>query len=176
MVCRACHLSYDQGSKNIFVKRTLMPNAAKRDHIARFPIEDLFMPVLDTDFRNGIEHHAAHYEQEHDAIVIFDTRVSTVSRGSWLPEFGEKVLDLFVDFELAVGLKRARQCQNDGHAQATGPITLAPLTGGSFSEGLAPWSGLVYVSVYGGSAGAATGRQLISGSRASRSKHWAAQN
>jgi hypothetical protein len=51
-----------------------MPNAAKRDHIAKFPIEDLFIPVLDTDFRNGIGHHAAHYEREHDSIVIFDTK------------------------------------------------------------------------------------------------------
>jgi hypothetical protein len=51
-----------------------LPNAAKRDHIAKLPIEDLFLPVLDTEFRNGIGHHAAHYEQEADAIVIFDTK------------------------------------------------------------------------------------------------------
>lgn len=57
-----------------------MPNAARRDHIARFPIEELFMAVLDTDFRN-IGHHAAHYEQEHDDIIIFGTRdAGTVNR------------------------------------------------------------------------------------------------
>ena len=79
-----------------------MPNAAKRDHIAKFPIEDLFMQVLDTDFRNGIGHHAAHYEQEHDAIVIFDTKdAGTVSRVVGYTEFCEKVLDLFAAFELA---------------------------------------------------------------------------
>ena len=79
-----------------------MPNAAKRDHIAKFPIEDLFIPVLDTDFRNGIGHHAAHYEQEHDAIVIFDTMdAGTVSRVVGYTEFCEKVLDLFAAFELA---------------------------------------------------------------------------
>ena len=79
-----------------------MPNATKRDHIAKFPIEDLFMPVLDTDFRNGIGHHAAHYEQEHDAIVIFDTKdAGTVNRVVGYTEFCEKVLDLFVAFELA---------------------------------------------------------------------------
>jgi hypothetical protein len=72
-----------------------MPNAAKRDHIAKFPIEDLFMPELDTDFRNGIGHHAAHYEQEHDTIVIFDTKdAGTVSRVVGYTEFSEKVLDL----------------------------------------------------------------------------------
>ena len=79
-----------------------MPNAAKRDHIAKLPIEDLFMPVLDTDFRNGIGHHAAHYEQEHDAIVIFDTKdAGTVSKVVGYTEFCEKALDLFAAFELA---------------------------------------------------------------------------
>jgi hypothetical protein len=79
-----------------------MRNAAKCDHIAKFPIEDLFMPVLDTDFRNGIGHHAAHYEQEHDAIVIFDTRdAGTVSEVICYTEFCEKLLDLFGAFELA---------------------------------------------------------------------------
>jgi len=79
-----------------------MANAAKRDHIGKYPIEDLFMPVLDTDFRNGIGHHAAHYEQEHDAIFIFDTKdAGTVSRVVGYTEFCEKVLDLFTAFELA---------------------------------------------------------------------------
>jgi hypothetical protein len=44
---------------------------------------DLFLPVLDTDFRNGIGHHSAHYEQEPDAIVIFDSKDSERSAGSW---------------------------------------------------------------------------------------------
>jgi len=78
------------------------PNAAKRDHIAKLPIEDLFMPVLDTDFPNGIGHHSAHYEQEHDVIVIFDTKdAGTVSRVVGYTEFCQKVLDLFAAFELA---------------------------------------------------------------------------
>lgn len=79
-----------------------MPNGAKRDHIAKYPIEDLFTPVLDTDFRNGIGHHAAHYEQEPDAIVIYDTKdAGTISRVVSYTEFCEKVLDLFTAFELA---------------------------------------------------------------------------
>jgi len=79
-----------------------MPNAAKRDHIAKSSIEDLFMAVLDTDFRNGIGHHAAHYEHEYDAIVIFDTKnAGTVSWVVGYTEFCEKVLDLFAAFELA---------------------------------------------------------------------------
>jgi predicted RNA-binding Zn-ribbon protein involved in translation (DUF1610 family) len=79
-----------------------MANAAKRDHIAKFPIEDLFISVLDTDFRNGIGHHAAHYEREHDAIVIFDSKdAGTISRVLSYTEFCQKVLDLFAAFELA---------------------------------------------------------------------------
>ena len=79
-----------------------LPNAGKRDHIAKFPIEDLFVPVLDTEFRNGIGHNAAHYEQEADAIVIFDTKdAGTVSMIVGYTEFCEKVLSLFAAFELA---------------------------------------------------------------------------
>lgn len=80
-----------------------MANAAKRDHILKMAIGDLFLPVLDTDFRNGIGHHSAHYEQEPDAIVIFDSKDSgTVSRVVGYTEFCEKVLDLFAAFEFAV--------------------------------------------------------------------------
>jgi hypothetical protein len=57
------------------------PNAATRDHIANVSIADLFMSVVDTEFRNGIGYHSAHYEQGPDAIVIFDTKdASTLSR------------------------------------------------------------------------------------------------
>jgi hypothetical protein len=79
-----------------------LPNGTKREHIARYPITDLFMPVLDADFRNGIGHHAAHYESEIDAIVIFDTKdAGTVSSVMRYTEFCDKVLDLFAAFELA---------------------------------------------------------------------------
>ena len=51
------------------------------------------MPVLDTDFRNGIGHHAAHYEQEHDAVVIFDTKdAGKISRVVGYTEFCERCL------------------------------------------------------------------------------------
>jgi hypothetical protein len=80
-----------------------MPNAAKRDHIPKMAVGDLFLPVLDTDFRNGIGHHSAHYEQGPDAIMIFDAKDSgTVSRVVGYTEFCQKVLDLFAAFELAV--------------------------------------------------------------------------
>jgi hypothetical protein len=59
-------------------------------------------PRLDADFRNDIGHHAAHYEQQHDAIVIFDTKdAGTVRKVVGYTEFYEKVLDLFGALELA---------------------------------------------------------------------------
>jgi hypothetical protein len=46
---------------------------------------------------------SAHYEQEPDAIVIFDAKdLGTVSRVVGYTEFCQKVLDLFAAFELAV--------------------------------------------------------------------------
>lgn len=79
-----------------------MPNAARSDHIARFPIEDLFMAVLDTDFRNGVGHHTTHCEQEHDDIIIFGTRdAGTVNRIVGYTGFCERMLDPFAAFELA---------------------------------------------------------------------------
>jgi hypothetical protein len=94
------------------------PNAGKRDHIAKYPIEDLFLPVLDTDFRNGIGHHAAHYEPELDGIVIFDTKdAGTVDRVMGYTEFCDKVLTLFAAFEMAAAY------HHDVHILLGGPFS-----------------------------------------------------
>lgn len=91
------------------------PNAGKRDHILKAAIGDLFMPVLDTEFRNGVGHHSAHHEQEPDAIVIFDSKDSgTVSRVVGYTEFCQKVLDLFAAFELAVRFHHDLHIHLDG--------------------------------------------------------------
>ena len=84
------------------------------------------MPVLDTDFRNGIGHRAALHEQDPDAIVIFDTKdAGTVSRVMVYTEFCEKVLDLFAAFELAA------MYHHDLHIYVGGRFTdqRAPLAG-----------------------------------------------
>lgn len=79
-----------------------LTNAGKRDHIAKYPIEDIFLPVIDTDFRNGIGHHSAHYEHDADCIALYDTKdAGTVSRVVGYTEFCDKVLRLFAAFELA---------------------------------------------------------------------------
>jgi hypothetical protein len=79
-----------------------MPNANKIPFISRFPIEDLFVPVLDTDFRNSIGHHSAHYELETDEVVVFHSKKPGAAETRiGYTEFCAKVLDLYAAFELA---------------------------------------------------------------------------
>lgn len=92
-----------------------MANAAKRDHVSKMAVGDLFLPVLDTDFRNGIGHHSAHYEQEPDTVVVFDSKdPGTVSCVVGYTEFCEKVLDLFAAFELAARFHHDLHIHLDG--------------------------------------------------------------
>ena len=49
-------------------------NANKRAVIERFPIADLFVPLLETELRNGIGHQSAHYEQATDEVVLYDSK------------------------------------------------------------------------------------------------------
>jgi hypothetical protein len=79
-----------------------LPNARKRDHIARYPIGDLFVHELDADFRNAIGHHSAHYNSDADRIILVNARYAgRVSQVVGYTEFCEKVLNLFGAFELA---------------------------------------------------------------------------
>ena len=79
-----------------------LPNASKRAHIAKYPIEDIFIPSIDTDFRNGIGHHSAHYDRDADRVVLYTLKgASKVSRVLGYAEFCDKVLTLFSPFELA---------------------------------------------------------------------------
>jgi hypothetical protein len=79
-----------------------MPNANKMPVVSRYPIADLFVPVLDTDFRNSIGHHSAHYEPETDEIVVFHSKKSAAAATRMrYTEFCNKVLSLFAAFELA---------------------------------------------------------------------------
>lgn len=79
-----------------------LPNAAKLEHIKKYPIQDLFVPVIDADFRNGIGHHSAHYEAERDEIILYDTKhPGKMKRAVGYTEFCDKLLSLFAAFELA---------------------------------------------------------------------------
>jgi hypothetical protein len=79
-----------------------LPNANKISFIKAYPIEDLFVPVLDTSFRNSIGHHSAHYEAHTDEVVVYASRrPGTVTRRLRYTEFADKVLSEFAAFELA---------------------------------------------------------------------------
>lgn len=96
-------------------KRTLtiwefeaLENANKRDFIKKYPIADLFVPVLDTNLRNGIGHHSARYDSERDE-VIFYKAVDDKTREQRLPFtiFCDVCRHLFSAFELAVAYHHA---------------------------------------------------------------------
>jgi predicted RNA-binding Zn-ribbon protein involved in translation (DUF1610 family) len=77
------------------------PNGNKPDIIKRYPIADLFLPVIDSNLRNGIGHHSAHYEAQSDEIVLHHTKESgTTSRAIPYTGFCDRVLKLFAAFEL----------------------------------------------------------------------------
>jgi len=79
-----------------------LPNASKLSHIARYPIEDLFLPVLDTEFRNSVGHNAAHYDAATDSVVLYDPRrPGHAERRIPYTQFCDRVLRLFAAFELA---------------------------------------------------------------------------
>jgi len=80
-----------------------LPNASKREHIGKCPIEDLFVPVIDTGLRNGVGHNSAHFEKKSDQIILYDSKGSaTISQQLGYTEFCDRVVKLFAAFELAV--------------------------------------------------------------------------
>jgi hypothetical protein len=93
-----------------------LPNASKISHIRQYPIEDLFVAVLDTNFRNSIGHHSAHYEASSDSVVIYasmgEPRTSKKTLG--YTEFCDKVLTLFAAFELAAAYHHDLHIHVDG--------------------------------------------------------------
>ncbi len=93
-----------------------LPNAAKRDHFSKFPLlDEVFVPVLDTDFRNGIGHHSAHYDPNADEIVLYDSKGSgAISRTISYTEFCGRLIDLFTAFECAAHYFQALHLSQDG--------------------------------------------------------------
>jgi len=80
-----------------------LSNANKREHLEKCPIEDLFVPVIDTGLRNGVGHNSAHFEKDSDQIILYDSKGSAaVSQKLGYTEFCDRVVKLFAAFELAV--------------------------------------------------------------------------
>ena len=79
-----------------------MKNGVKATRIATYPIEDLSLPSLDSDFRNGIGHHSAHCETCADVILLYATKgAKTISRVAGYAEFCQKLFALCAALELA---------------------------------------------------------------------------
>ncbi|HUJ30040.1 MAG TPA: hypothetical protein VLY23_02075 [Candidatus Acidoferrum sp.] len=80
-----------------------LKNSNKRDHLRKYPIEDLFVPVIDTGLRNGIGHYSAHYDADSDQIIFYDTKGSArVTHSVGYTDFCDRLVRLFSAFELAV--------------------------------------------------------------------------
>jgi hypothetical protein len=80
-----------------------LANANKREHLEKYPIADLFVPVIDTGLRNGLGHHSAHFDKESDQIVLYNTKKGAVIQQKLgYTEFCDRVVKLFAAFELAV--------------------------------------------------------------------------
>lgn len=78
-------------------------NANKKEHLQKYPIGDLFGPVIDTELRNGVGHNSAHFEKETDQIILYDSKgAALLSRRMGYSEFCDHVVKLFAAFELAV--------------------------------------------------------------------------
>jgi hypothetical protein len=78
-------------------------NASKREHIRKWPIEDLFVPLIDTDLRNGVGHNSVHFDKESDQIVLYDSKgAGKASRILGYTDFCDRVVRVFSGLELAL--------------------------------------------------------------------------
>lgn len=93
-----------------------LANANKRDHFSRFTLlNNIFVSVIDTDFRNGIGHHSAHYDPATDVIVLYDSKgTGAVSRTVTYTEFCGRLVDIFTAFERAAHYFQALHLIADG--------------------------------------------------------------
>lgn len=79
-----------------------MNNGIKHTVLGKYPIQDLFVPYIDNDLRNGIGHHAAHYDPLTDDIILHKTSGTDLKefRLSYTV-FAFKVIELYSAVELA---------------------------------------------------------------------------
>jgi hypothetical protein len=79
-----------------------MSNGNKHTILGKYPIQDLFVPVIDHKLRNGIGHHLAVYVPTTDEVVYYKQDGETLqeNRISYT-EFVFKVLQIFSVVELA---------------------------------------------------------------------------
>ncbi|MGH7772382.1 MAG: hypothetical protein ACREQA_09095 [Candidatus Binatia bacterium] len=79
-----------------------MPNGNKHTILEKYPIQDLFVPVIDHKLRNGIGHHSAVYAAQTDEVIYYEQEGEALqeTRMSYT-EFVFKVLQIYSAVELA---------------------------------------------------------------------------
>lgn len=79
-----------------------IPNGNKHTILHQYPIDDLFVPAIDSKLRNGIGHHSAFYEARTDEVVYFSHgEPDLIETRMPYTEFVHKVLHLYSTLELA---------------------------------------------------------------------------
>ena len=56
--------------------------------------------MLETHLRNGIGHHAAHYDPALDEVILYDRKGAAIAQKIGYTQFCDKVLRLFAAVEL----------------------------------------------------------------------------
>lgn len=83
--------------------------------MSRYPIEDAFVGVIDTQLRNGIGHHSAHYDPDSDLVALYDARRSKgIFRTIPYTRFCDTLLKIFAAFELAAMYHHTLHIDLDG--------------------------------------------------------------
>lgn len=79
-----------------------MPNGNKPSQLTKYPIHDLFVPLMDSKLRNGIGHHSAMYVAQTDEVVYYNHQGKSLGeiRLSYT-DFIYKLLEIYSAVELA---------------------------------------------------------------------------
>jgi hypothetical protein len=98
---RSFEIPTKKGTMSLWDFETMV-NGNKYTVLQQYPIQDLFVPAIDSRLRNGIGHHSAFYEAKSDEVVYY-SHGEQIVRETRMPytEFVHKVLYLYSTLELA---------------------------------------------------------------------------
>lgn len=100
-----------------------MPNGNKHTVLTKFPIHDLFIPMIDAPLRNGLGHHSASYSSATDEVIYY-SRAGAQEVEQRLPytEFVYRVLAIVSKVELGALYLQAlliRACELEAPSQVS---------------------------------------------------------
>lgn len=99
--CRSLEIPTSKATMSLW-EFEAMANGNKHTILRQYPIQDLFVPAIDSKLRNGIGHHSAIYEAATDEVIYYSHGEPDL-RETRMPytEFVHKVLHLYSVLELA---------------------------------------------------------------------------